>query len=1028
MEFRVLGPVEVWRQGQRLPPFAQKPTSLLVAGLVDAGQVVTVERLVDAVWGEDPPATAAKLVQSYVARLRRVLHQPGTPEIVVTRPRGYLFQPQKAHLDLHQFLALLERGRAQAGKGEHTAAAETLAASLDLWRGPALGSPTTPVLQVEAARLEELRLNALEQMLRARLEAGGGAELVGELTRLVAAHPLREQLRGLLMRALDRCGRRADALRAYRDGHRLLRTELGIEPSRELKDLHARLLAADGPAADGTDGAGQRAHPLRQLPVTNQRIPPPAQLPSAPNHLTGRGVEAGRLARALLDADSPGRVCAIHGMAGVGKTALALQVAHQVATVFPDGQLYANLSGADPGQAADPGEVIAGFLRALGVRPRRIPAALPERTAYYRTLLSRRRVLVVLDDAAGDRQAQPLLPGSGSGSCVIVTGRHPLPGLNPHVRIGLDVLDPDSAVELLARLVGADRVAAEPAAAAEITRLSGSLPLALRIVGSRLSMRSRWPLRSLADRLRSEHHRLDEMAYGDLDVRASITISYQALSGPERRALRLLGMTNAPDFAPWIVAPLLDVGVPKAQQLVERLADVHLLEPLGADGTGQVRYRFHDLVQLYARERAEHEESMGDRRKAAGRLLRTWLALIGRASTLEPTGIVHLTPGADTADGPAPTVAATLLHHPRAWLEAEHASLVAGVGLACRLGLDKEACALTSALVQASFRVNNQFDQWWRTHETALTTAKNAGNLHGEAVLLVGLGQLRYEQDRFADANHYFREALATFRRLGDIAGQATALSGIAVASREQGHFAEAMACLEQALPRFRRLHDAVGVAQVCYDIGFIHREQGRFDEATDHLHTALEIYRSLGSRRGQALTLRSLGLVHRAGGDLTAAEETCSAALRLLQETDDQLMVAYAVQALAKAHFRQRPGTAQAPALLDALRVCQKLDDSFGEALMLRTLGELYLSAGALGKAAAYLEQALDRWTQLSLPVFRARTLRDQALLHEKLGDSITAHALRQEALETFQLYGTRERTEIRTTNTGTRQTTESH
>ncbi|WP_309504831.1 BTAD domain-containing putative transcriptional regulator [Streptomyces sp. KM273126] len=1032
----MLGPVEVWSGGQRLPPFPRKPTALLTAGLVDAGRLVPVERLIDAVWGDDPPVSAAKLVQGYVVRLRQVLHRPGAPKVIVTQPRGYVFQPEEGRLDLHRFQALVERGRAEAARGEHRAAADTLQAALALWRGPALGGPTTQALQVEATRLEEIRLATVERMLRARLDSGGGAELVGELTRLVAEQPLRELPRVLLMTALHRSGRRADALRVYRDGHRRLRTELGIGPGRELSELHARLLAADEPPP-GEAPAGEptargavverreRPGSLERQKLSKQRelraqpasagSPRPAQLPAAQPRLTGRDAEAVRLETLLRGGGEGPRVCVVHGMPGVGKTALVLRVAHRVAEVFPDGQLFAGLGGGDPARAADPAEVLAGFLRALGLRPDQVPPSLPERSAAFRTLLAGRRVLVVLDDGAGEQQVRSLLPGAGRGSAVLVTSRRELPGLDAVERLGLDVLSTSRTVELLAELAGPGRAAAEPAAAAEIARLSGGLPLAVRIVGSRLAARSRWPLRALADRLRDEHARLDEMASGDLDVRAGMEISYRALPEPERRVFRRLAVLESADFAPWVAAPLADVRVSEAERMVDRLADAHLLEPLGADRTGQVRYRFHDLVRLYAQERAEQEETREDRLTAASRLLSAWLTLTCGAGEVEPTGVVHLAPRAAVQDTD-PVLAARLLRAPRAWLEAEHTSLVTGVVLAARLGLDEQACDLASALVQASFRVNNQFDEWQRTHDAALAAARGAGNVQGEAVLLTGLGQLRYEQDRFADANRYFREALARFRRLGDTAGQATALAGIAVASREQGHFAEAMACLEQALPAFEESGDTAGVAGACYDMGFILREQGRFAQATDHLLRALAIYRSMGSRRGEALTLRSIGLVHRATGDLGAAVEFSAQALDILRATGDRLMEAYAVQALAKARFRLKSDDSELPALLEALRVCREMDDGFGQALLLRTLGELHLARGSMERAESYLRQALDLWTPLSLPVFRARTLRDLARLHDLIGDPPTARALRQEAMETFQLYGTREFTEIRT------------
>ncbi|QFR03055.1 tetratricopeptide repeat protein [Streptomyces phaeolivaceus] len=1015
MEFRVLGPVEVWLHGQRLPPFPRKPTALLTAGLMEAGKLVSVDRLVDAVWGDRPPASAAKLVQGYVLRLRQVLHGKDTREVITTRPRGYVFEPEEGQLDLQLFQALLERAHRAAARGEHGGAADLFEKALGLWRGPALGAPTTPLLRAEATRLEEIRLATVERLLDARLDLGGGAELIGDLTGLVAEHPLRERLRVQLITALDRCGRRADALAAYRDGRRRLHTELGIEPGPELREVNARLLVPDRPGRPGRGGAAgeERARWEVRRPAP-RAAPAPVQLPAAPKWLTGRETETARLEGALRDGGEHSRICVVHGMAGVGKTALTLYVAHRVATAFPDGQLHAVLGGGDPTRPADPAEILAGFLRALGIGPGQIPSSLPERAAAFRTVLAGLKALVVLDDAAGEEQVRSLLPGASSRSAVLISSRKALHGLDSVERVGLEVLDPAHAVRLLARLAGSDRTTAEPEAAAEIAQLSGGLPLALRIAGSRLRTRSAWPLGALAERLRDEHARLDEMASGDLDVRAGIEVSYRALPEPERLVFRRLGMLESPDLAPWVAAPLADIDMSDAERLVDRLADAHLLEPLGADHTGRVRYRFHDLVRLYARERADLEDTRRDRSSALSRLLRTWLALSRRAGDLEPTGLAHLVPRraageADTALGER------LLADPRAWLQAEHGSLVAGVVLAARLDLLEEACDLASVLVQASFRVNNQFDEWQRTHDAALAAVRRAANPRGEAVLLTGLGQLRYEQDRFDEADRYFREALAGFVRLGDIGGQATALAGIAVVGKERGNFTEATACLEQALSAFEALGDAAGAAGALYDLGAILREKGNSEEATAQLRKALAIHRSIGSRRGEGLVLRAIGLVHRADGDLARAEEQCARALDLLRSVGDRLMEAYAVQALAKVRFRLRPDDTELPALLGALRVCRELDDVFGEALLLRTLGELHLAQGRVDHASACLRQALDLWTRLRHPLFRARTLRDLSRLHELLGDRPGARALRQEALLTFRRYGTREYAELR-------------
>ncbi|MEV6106139.1 BTAD domain-containing putative transcriptional regulator [Streptomyces sp. NPDC051940] len=990
LEFRLLGPVEVWSGRRRLGPMARKPTELLAAGLLEAGRMVPVARLVDAVWGDDPPATAAKLVQTYVAALRRVLRHPDGQSVIVTRPGGYLFQPGPDCLDLHRFENLLDRALAESERGAPSVAAELLEQALGLWTGPALGAPGTPLLLAEANRLEELRDTAAEHLYEARLATGQGTQLVGGLAALVAAQPLRERPRALLMRALYESGRRAEALACYGEGYRLLRDELGVAPGPELAALHARMLTDGPPGGRARGGAADRAA---------HRVP--AQLPWGPAELVGRDAESAAVL-AALDGAAKGRgtVCVVHGMGGVGKTALTLHVAHLAASRFPDGQLHVDLRGADPRQAADPREVLGRFLRALGVRPGDVPDSVAERAAAYRSELAVRQVLVVLDDAADEGQVAPLLPGAG-GSAGLVTGRRGLPGVEADLRLRLRVLDVRDAARLLGRVAGADAVCTEPAAADRVARLCGGLPLALRIVGTRLAGLGGTPMRVLAERLADERRRLDEMRVGSLDVRAGIALTCGTLPETERLAFRLLGLLGPVDFPGWTAAPLLQVPVPVAERLVERLVEAHLLDAVGADGTGQIRYRFHDLVRLHAEELARTGIPAAERRAAVDRLLGLWLELLDACAT----------PGRPTPTRPA---VPDVLDRPAAWLAADRTLHVAGVELACREGLDSSACALAKALAEHWYRDANRFEEWWRTQEAALAAARASGNRRGEAEMYLGLAQLRYKQDRFADATRHFHQAGDCFDALDLPAEASRARYGLALALSDQGFFAEALAHARAAGAGFRATGDVRGEADARYAAGFVLRDLGRFAEAMEELRAALDTYRTVGDRRAEALALRSVGLVHRARGEFDPAEEHCAEALRLLGEAGDRHMTAYAVQAHAKACFRRSPGSVAPDALLEALRVCHELDDRFGQALMVRTLGELHLAAGRLADAEVCLGHALLQWKELSMPVFQARTQRDLAVLHERRGEHEAGQALRLEALEVFRLYGTHERGEL--------------
>jgi tetratricopeptide (TPR) repeat protein len=752
-----------------------------------------------------------------------------------------------------------------------------------------------------------------------------------------------------------------------------------------------------------------------RAPPTTGPAPVPSQLPPGVWELTGRTEEIASLRAPLLAAgaaDGP-VVCAVSGKAGSGKTTLAVRVGHELIPSFPDGQLYVNLHGMDAGSVLPAREALAGFLRAFGVDDARLPDTVAERSALYRSLLAGRRVLVVLDDAASERQVRPLLP-SQPGCGAIVTSRAPLSGLETARQLRLDVLQPDDAVQLLGRVAGHDRVAAEPEAADEIVRLCGYLPLGVLIAGARLAARRGWPLRVLAARLGDERRRLDELVSGDLEVRASIELSYRALDERERRGVRLLGLLGLPDFAPWLLAPVLDGSVAEGERMIDRLADAQLLDFAGVDATGQVRYRLHDLVRLFARERAEAEDAAGERTEAVRQVLGQLLALVDTASAREPTGIISLRTTLAGAGRVDRQLAEVLLRSSQAWFNAERATLVAAVERAGDLGLDDLACDLAAACVSSWFRVHNHFEVWERTHRAVLDATRRTGNLRGQAMMLAGLGQLYHELDRFGEGDEYLQQALDLFRQLGDRRAEAAALAGLGMAHREQGHYAEALRLLKEALGIYRALSDDAGIASVAYETGVVHRETGRLGEAMAALREALAAYRAIGSRRGEALMLRSIGLVYRATGELAHAEQLCSQALEMFVDIGDRLSEAYGVQALAKVHIRQGRGREDLEALTTCLAAFRELRDRFGEALALRTLGELYLAEGALDLAVRYLDQALLLWDELKLPVFRARTLRDLAALQRKRGDLTAADATLREALEIFGLHSSREYAEL--------------
>ncbi|NRQ35952.1 tetratricopeptide repeat protein [Nonomuraea sp. NN258] len=1021
MEFRLLGSPEVWLDGRQLELSAGKLTALLAAGLLQANRVVSISSLVDALWGHAPPATAGALVHTYVSNLRKALHH-GEREIIVTRPPGYLFEVDPERIDVNRFESLAAQGRRAAAAGRHEEAARLLRSALEIWRGPALNGLTTPVLRQAADGLEELRLYVLEERIKAESRHGPPGPLAAELATLVKQYPLREGLRAQQMLALFRLGRQADALDVYRQAREALQSELGIDPGQELRRMHQAILAAD-PALDAPVAEEPVVISVKREPepavVPQDPIPAaspapaqvPRQLPPAIGALVGRDGELDDLRATLTRAATADRqlCCAISGKAGSGKTTLAIAAAHAVRESFADGQLYATFHGTGPEETR---EVLGGFLRALGEPANRLSGSVEELSALFRSRIAGRRILVLLDNAGPEEQVRPLLPAHGGGA-TLLTSRVALAGLDLDANLGLDVLDPDAALRLLAQLVGEARVAAEPEAAAEIVRLTGGLPLAVRAVGTRLALRQRWPLSVLAVRLRDEHRRLDELTAGDLEVRASLHLSYANLSDPLRLAFRRLGAIAVGEFPPWLLAPLLDDTEARAEHVVERLADAQLVDAIGVGLDGRARYGMHDLIRLFAKERADAEEPVAERCQAIERLVRHLLGAIadlGSGMDTDPGLGVDSGPGFGANSDPGAGLRGVELE---SWLEQERWLLVRTVEQAGRLGLHRPAWRLATALMP-SFRARNTFDAWWRTHAAALDASRSAGDRAGEASLLRGLALLRYEQDRLDEAADYHGQALAIFQEQGDLRGQADCLIGIATVHRERGRFGTALDLFEQAGRMCAELDDQAGLAECTYGIGYVNREVGDFSAADAALEEALAAYRRIGDPRGEGLTLRSMAMVCRARGDLGRAGSLATRAIAALRESQDRLLIAYGLQCLAKVQIRQGELGPAAGALREALAVCVAFGDRFGTALTTRTIGELHLAAGELDLAASHLDAAREQWAAMGLELFLARTDRDRAEVHRRRGDAGAADELHAAALAVFRRYGSRERDEM--------------
>ncbi|MFK3980800.1 AfsR/SARP family transcriptional regulator [Micromonospora sp. NPDC050397] len=1020
MEFRLLGPVEAWASEHPVQLGGTKPRTLLTVLLVEHDQVVPGTRLIDAIWGSDPPDRARNVLQTYISTLRQVLARVGGTDMIVTRPPGYTLRLAPHTLDRDVFERLLAQGRAAAADHRHRDAAELLRAASAQWRGAALGGAESELLAGEAARLNDLRMAAVEDRINADLELGRFDEVSAELADLVNRYPFRERLRGQLMRALSGLGRRPEALVVYQNARTALVEELGIEPGPELQAIQNAILRDEPPASEPNAGrersrAGRSEQPGPGSPEDAPGAAPrttPAQLPPVPADFTGRETEVLALATALTDQAPVVPVHVVAGKGGSGKSALAARVAHTVAPEYPAGQLYADLRGMSE-TPAEPREVLGRFLQALGIAPADLPETTEARIGRYRTLMAGKRMLVLLDDAGTEQQVRPLLPGT-PGCSVIITSRSRLMGLAGPSVTELDVMGTDESLALLTKIVNAERVENEPDAARWIAAQCGGLPLAIRVAGARLASRQRWPLQLLADRLADERRRLDELSVGDQEVRASISLSYRTLDPEAQSALRILGLLGLPDFPSWIVAAALRLSELDGEQAVERLVDAQLVDFTSIDGLGDLRYRMHDLVRIFARERAEAEETVDTRNEIVCQVVGHWLWLIQTITAGSPSGQFDILEKSPVASAPYEGVTRRVAANHQIWFDAEHNALITAVEVAAGMGLDQVACDLARALSTVEYSKANRFDAWTRTHDAALQAARRSGNRYGEAILLSGFGELRYAQDRYTDAKDYLRQALDAFRQDKDARGEATTLAGLGQVCREQGHLAESLHFFGRAAVIVEELGDDNATGFLRRLAGSVRVEQGDYPAAYQDLTEALAAYRRSGSRRGEAMTQRSLALYHRSRGELDEALEQSSRALDGFRQVGDALLEAYGLRALGKTLVRlDRPGEAEEP-LQRSLAICQEIDDRWGQAATLRVLGELALSTGELDRAERLLNSALGRWDELGLPLWRARTLRDLVWLHTERGDTEAAATAATEAVSIFESFGSREYGEL--------------
>ena len=922
-------------------------TGVLLAVLaMSAGRPVGAGRLAGLIWDGDQPEHSRASLHTVVARLRGLV-----PGVVVTAGDGYLLDVDPGRVDVLRFRRLVrEAGEA----GDPDAALGLLGQALGLWRGEPLAGLRSAALDRDVVPgLTDEYLSAVQWRAGLELAAGRCERVVAELRELAGRYPLREPLWGQLIRALAAAGRPAEAIGEYHRAREILAAQLGLDPSPELQDLYGRLLQADRcevPAAQ--PAAGDGLGPAGEETSGG----PPRRLPADTGVFTGRQTElAGLLELGRAAGCGPGAVVisAIDGMAGVGKTALAVHAAHRLAPRFTDGQLFIDLHGYTQGYPPrTAAQALEAFLRAIGVPPRQVPADTDERAALYRQRLAGTRTLIVLDNAADEAQVRPLIPGE-AGCLVLITSRKKLKSLDDARVVAVDVLPEPDAVALLRTVAGPGRVAAGDPGAAEVTALCGRLPLALRIAGALLRNRPAWTLEHLAGKLRAARTSLAAFSDGDRDLEAVFGLSGQNLREDQRRLYACLGLIPGPETDAYAAAALAGTDPGTAERLLQELVDHNLLsEP--APG----RYGMHDLIRAHAQAAAE---PAAERQAALGRLLGYYQHTACRADARIAR---NAQPG---PDGPAPAHAPALpdAEAARAWLRAERANLTACLRLAVDSGLDETTVAISAGLANL-LRNDGPWPSAIAVQTAAVAAAERLGDRAGQARALTELGNLRGLTGDYPGAEASLQAALKLRQQTGDKAGQAHALTELANMRRLTDDYPGAEASLRAALKLHKETGDRVGQAYALTGLGSVGRESGDFPGAEASLRTALELCGETGDKAGQAYALTQLIAVQTATGEYADAIRNGESALVIARELGDRLRLARALMELGMAQRLTGDYDSAARSQQAAHDACAELGNRLGQATALTELADVRRLTGDHQGALLDLDKAIGIFQDL--------------------------------------------------------------
>jgi DNA-binding SARP family transcriptional activator/tetratricopeptide (TPR) repeat protein len=979
VRFGVLGPLVVAdATGAWLRLRGDRQRSLLAMLLFNANQAVSTERLVGALWPDIPPKSYASNLQTYVSRLRerlgslRLDHAGG----------GYRLAVADDELDMLVFLTESQRGRRAAREGDPVAAAAHLRRALAQWRDHPLAGLHVPALDPEIARLETERLTVFEDCMDAELAAGRHAELVGELQAAVAEQPLRERLAGQLMVALQRSGRQADALEVYRATRARLIEETGIEPGPDLRRLHTKVLRGEpgGP-------------PPAQTPAL-------CQLPTDIADFSGRQEALDELIGLVQAHRVP--LVVLGGEPGVGKSTLAVRVAHRARAAFPDGQLFVNLAGAS--NPRDPAEVLGEWLGVLGVTS--VPDGLEARAATFRTRLADRRMLVLLDDAADPAQVRPLLPGTAS-SVVIVTSRRRLSGLEGAHRVPVRPFTDAEAGQLLERIAG-DRVTGAPVDAARIAAACGNLPLALRIAGTRLALRPHLQLSALADRLEDELRRLDELAVSDLEVRTSLTLSYRALSEPARATLRLIGIVDVANLPAWAITVLQgsdalrlrgeeDVGASDGDGAVEELVESSLLEPAGEDDSGEPRYRVHDLVRAFARELALAKDGLQERELASSRLVDAALALTDLAGRRLPRMVPMPESTAEVPALPlAPEKVRRLLADPEAWFATERPAIVAGLTLMCRVGQYEKAMQLFERVGHYLWLHGHHADLN-RCADSLATAARAAGDERIETRAEAVLALLLHVRGQYTPAVAMYRRCVDRLERLADPFALAWTLINLANCLIGLGYPEESLRLAARAgelIPG-----DDFGTISVLRTRSAALHRLGRPHESVRIDTEVLDLARRTGEAPLLAIALQGLSWSLTLIGDLDRAVGLAQEAVTLLRGTTARSSLSRSLRSLGAIQAGRGERDLALRAFHEARAIAEEINEQARVISCTRAIAASWIGDGRARAAIPELRRCLVAYREMGSVPAAVITLRLLAVAYESTGDTDAAERARADA-----------------------------